>query len=92
MPGGAPEPEERHTHDTGHVLVQQHSDPLDAEMLDALSADLREPLAIIKAAGETLLRHGDRLSREERHEFLSDILEASEWFERVLQRFLPANP
>lgn len=60
-------------------------------MLDALSTDLREPLALIKGAAETLLRHGERLTPEERHEFLSAIVEASERFEGILRRVLPSN-
>ena len=70
---------------------EQRRDLLDAYMLDALSAELREPLAIIKGAAETLLRHADRLSPEERHEFLSAIVEASDRFEHVLQHFLPTD-
>jgi K+-sensing histidine kinase KdpD len=60
-------------------------------MLDALSTDLREPLALIKGAAETLLRRGERLTPEERHEFLSAIVEASERFEGILRRVLPSN-
>lgn len=66
-------------------------DLLDADMLDALSAELREPLAIIKEAAETLLRCADRLSPDERHEFLSAIVAASDRFEHVLQHFLPSD-
>lgn len=70
---------------------QRRRDLLDADMLDALSAELREPLAVIKGAAETLLRHRDRLSPEERHEFLNAIVEASDRFEHVLQHFLPPD-
>lgn len=70
----------------------RRADLLDAEMLDTLSSDLREPLAIMKGSAETLLRRGERLSWEERHEFLSAIVQASERFEHVLQRWLPPNP
>jgi K+-sensing histidine kinase KdpD len=73
------------------AMGQPNQDLLDVALLDALSTDLREPLAVIKGASETLLRRGERLSPEERHEFLSAIVEASECFEGILQRVLPSN-
>jgi K+-sensing histidine kinase KdpD len=82
----------RQTHHVDFTTDVQHGDLLDAEMLDVLSANLREPLAIMKGYADTLLQRGDRLSREERREFLIAIVDASERFERVLQSFLPANP
>lgn len=68
-----------------------NQDILDAALLDALSTNLRGPLAAIKVASETLLRRGERLTPAERHEFLSAILEASERFDEILRRSLPSN-
>lgn len=88
----APQYDPRQAHCSAPLPGQREVELLDAEMLDALSADLREPLAIIKGYAETLLLRGDRFTRDERHEFLTAIIDASERFELVLQRCLPSNP
>jgi signal transduction histidine kinase len=51
---------------------------LKAELLATVSHELRSPLASIKGYAATLLRHERRISREERHEFLLAITEASD--------------
>lgn len=89
---GAPSPECQRAPETRPVSGQRRNDLLDADMLDALSANLREPLTIIKGSAETLLHRGERLSREERHDFLCAIMQASEHFENILRRFLPSEP
>lgn len=77
--------------EAGEAMEQPHQEILHAALLDALGTDLREPLAVIKAASETLLRRSERLTSEERHEFLSAIVEASEHFDEILRRVLPSN-
>ncbi|HEU5230273.1 MAG TPA: ATP-binding protein [Ktedonobacteraceae bacterium] len=61
---------------------------LKAELLGTVSHELRSPLASIKGYAATLLRHERRISREERHEFLLAINEASDRLEVVINRLL----
>jgi signal transduction histidine kinase len=50
--------------------------------------ELRSPLAAIKGYAATLLRHEQSLPREERHEFLEAIGQASERLQEVIERLL----
>ena len=59
---------------------------LKAELLATVSHELRSPLASIKGYAATLLRHERRISREERHEFLLAIEEASDRLAAVIDR------
>ena len=61
---------------------------LKAELLATVSHELRSPLASVKGYAATLLRHERRISREERHEFLLAIKEASDRLEAVIDRLL----
>jgi signal transduction histidine kinase len=61
---------------------------LKAELLATVSHELRSPLASIKGYAATLLRHERRLSREERHEFLLAITQASDRLAGVIDRLL----
>jgi len=61
---------------------------LKAELLGTVSHELRGPLASIKGYAATLLRHERRISREERHQFLLAINEASDRLEVLIQRLL----
>ncbi len=61
---------------------------LKAELLATVSHELRSPLASIKGYAATLLRHERRISREERHEFLVAINEASDRLALVIDRLL----
>jgi signal transduction histidine kinase len=61
---------------------------LKAELLATVSHELRSPLASIKGYAATLLRHERRISREERHEFLLAITQASDRLAGVIDRLL----
>jgi signal transduction histidine kinase len=61
---------------------------LKSELLGTVSHELRSPLASIKGYAATLLRHERRISREERHQFLLAINEASDRLEIIIQRLL----
>jgi len=63
-------------------------DLLKAELLATVSHELRGPLASVKGYAATLLRHERRISREERHEFLLAITEASDRLAVVIDRLL----
>src|SRR6266849_1488155 len=61
---------------------------LKAELLATVSHELRSPLASIKGYAATLLRHERRISREERHQFLLAMTQASDRLERSIERLL----
>jgi signal transduction histidine kinase len=62
-----------------------------AELLGTMSHELRSPLASIKGYAATLLRHERRISREERHQFLLAINEASDRLEIIIQQLLEVS-
>lgn len=62
-----------------------------AELLGTVSHELRSPLASIKGYAATLLRHERRLAREERHQFLLAINEASDRLEIIIERLLEVS-
>lgn len=64
---------------------------LKAELLGTVSHELRSPLASIKGYAATLLRHEQRLPREERHQFLLAITEASDRLEAIIERLLEVS-
>src|SRR5579863_4362006 len=61
---------------------------LQADVLGTVSHELRGPLTSIKGYAATLLRHERRLAREERHQFLLAINEASDRLEVIIERLL----
>jgi len=61
---------------------------LKAELLATVSHELRSPLASVKGYAATLLRHERRISREERHEFLLAITQASDRLEAIIDHLL----
>lgn len=61
---------------------------LKAELLASVSHELRSPLTSIKGYASTLLRHERRISREERHEFLLAINQASDRLAGVIDSLL----
>lgn len=66
-------------------------DLLKAELLASVSHELRSPLTSIKGYAATLLRHERRISREERHEFLLAINEASDRLAGVIDSLLEVS-
>jgi signal transduction histidine kinase len=66
----------------------READRLKAELLATVSHELRSPLTSIKGYAATLLRHERRLPREERHEFLLAIVEASDRLGVIIDRLL----
>src|SRR5690242_14834117 len=60
---------------------------LSTEILANVSHELRGPLTTIKGYAETLRRHEQRLSPEERHAFLRAIEEASDHLALLMDHF-----
>src|SRR5204863_533920 len=78
-------------HELEHAAMQEALEGMEllkAELLGTVSHELRSPLASIKGYAATLLRHERRLSREERHQFLLAINEASDQLELIIERLL----
>jgi signal transduction histidine kinase len=61
------------------------------ELLGTVSHEQRSPLAPIKGYAATLLRQDRRLGREERHQFLLAITEASDRLGVVIERLLEVS-
>jgi signal transduction histidine kinase len=61
---------------------------LNAEWLANLSHELRSPLATIQGYATLLLRHAERITPEEQHEFLEAIAEGSNRIASVLDSLL----
>lgn len=59
-----------------------------ADLLGTVSHELRSPLTAIKGYAATVLRYENRLPREERHEYLRAIIEASDRLEVIIDRLL----
>jgi signal transduction histidine kinase len=57
-------------------------------MLATVSHELRSPLAVIKGTAQTLARHDQRLSPEERQEFFTAITQASGRLEQIIEDML----
>lgn len=71
-----------------HQRDLQQMELLKAELLASVSHELRSPLASIQGYAATLLRHERRIGREERHEFLLAIHDASQRLEVIIDRLL----
>jgi signal transduction histidine kinase len=82
--------DETNAHGEPANVTQHPQNPpaLNAEWLASLSHELRGPLTAIQGYASMLLRHQDRISSEERQEFLQAISKGSGRMASVLDRFL----
>ncbi|HVB73000.1 MAG TPA: ATP-binding protein [Ktedonobacteraceae bacterium] len=81
-------------HDLERTAVReslQGMELLKSELLGTVSHELRSPLTSVKGYAATLLRHERRLGREERHQFLLAINEASDRLETIIERLLEVS-
>lgn len=72
----------------GETSVRKAMEWLSAEVLATVSHELRSPLTTIKGYTTTLLLHEERITSQERHEFLLTIKEACERLEKMIARML----
>lgn len=82
------EPDEAQEQSTTPPLAVDGADRLETEFLATISHELRSPLAAIKGYAATLRRHGHKLGRAERDEFLRAIDEASDRMELLISRLM----
>src|SRR5437764_9589645 len=80
--------EQVHAPEINHNGQAREMELLKSELLATVGHELRSPLASIKGYAATLLRHEQRISREERHEFLLAINEGSDRLAVVIDRLL----
>lgn len=73
---------------SAHVEEEPLAEVLPAELLATIGHELRGPLTTIQGYAQTLLRHEQRLTREERQEFLRAISQASAHVSTLVNRFL----
>ena len=59
-----------------------------ANLLRAVSHDLRTPLTVIIGANSAVLENGDSLPREERDKMLREINEEAQWLIRIVENLL----
>lgn len=68
-----------------------HRELLQADVLGTISHELRGPLTAIKGYATTLLRYDRHLARQERHQFLQAISDASDRLEVIIERLLEVS-
>lgn len=73
-----------------HEAVKNESEKeyMRANLLRAISHDLRTPLTTIYGSGTTLLENGDKLTDEQKVKIITGIKEDSEWLIRMVENLL----
>ncbi len=74
--------------EAANVETSYETRRLESEFLATISHELRSPLAAIKGYAATLRRHGHKLGRAERDEFLQAIDQASDRLELLISRLM----
>lgn len=87
MPDNTIDDDPNHLSTTPSEAVHDSSH-LESEFLAVISHELRSPLTAIKGFATTLRRHGHKLGRIERDEFLQAIDEASDRLEVTISRLM----
>ena len=70
------------------IRTRAEQEVLRANLLRAVSHDIRTPLTSIVGASSTLLEHGVQLSEEDCRQLLGDINEDAHWLVRVVENLL----
>ena len=73
-----------------HEMLKAESEKerMRANLLRAVSHDLRTPLTTIYGSGTTLLENGDTMTEEQKHKIVAGIKEDSEWLIRMVENLL----
>ena len=70
------------------IAVLAKNEQLRADLLRAISHDLRTPLCSISGNADMLLGNSDRLDEATKHQIYSDIYDDSEWLTGVVENLL----
>ena len=70
------------------VKAESEKERMRANLLRAVSHDLRTPLTTIYASGTTLLENSDALTQEQKASILTGIKEDAEWLMRMVENLL----
>ncbi len=70
------------------IKAESEKERMRANLLRAVSHDLRTPLTTIFASGTTLLENGDVLTEEQKRKIIMGINEDSEWLVRMVENLL----
>lgn len=70
------------------MKAESEKERMRANLLRAVSHDLRTPLTTIYGSGTTLLENGDSMTMEQRRKIITGIKEDSEWLIRMVENLL----
>lgn len=70
------------------IKAEGEKERMRANLLRAISHDLRTPLTTIYGSSTTLLESGDDLSKEQQKKIIGGIKEGSEWLIRMVEKLL----
>jgi two-component system sensor histidine kinase KdpD len=71
-----------------HMLVEAEKEKMRANLLRAISHDLRTPLTCISGASSAILESGDTLDKQTHDKLLSDIKDDTQWLIRMVENIL----
>ena len=70
------------------IKAESEKERMRANLLRAVSHDLRTPLTTIYSSGSTLLENGNMLTEEQKNKIIVGIKEDSEWLIRMVENLL----
>ena len=70
------------------IKAESERERMRANLLRAVSHDLRTPLTTIYSSGTTLIENGNLLSEEQKNKIITGIKEDSEWLIRMVENLL----
>lgn len=70
------------------IKAESEKEKMRANLLRAISHDLRTPLTAIYSAGSTLLQNRKKLSDEQQEKMLTAICEDAQWLSRMVENLL----
>ena len=70
------------------IRAKAEQEALRANLLRAVSHDIRTPLTSIIGASSAMMEHGDQLTKEDCHRLLRNINEDANWLVRVVENLL----
>ena len=74
------------------IKVESEKERMRANLLRAVSHDIRTPLTTIYGASTTLLESGENYTKEQRIKILKGIQEDSDWLMRMVENLLSITP